>query len=248
MPTYAADWIVTTDGCDRKGRISIPYLCSLLQETATMHANELGWGYADLKAEGLQWVLSRQWVRVESLPRWLETVRVETWPSGRSALTWARDYRVLNGGGDLIGVATSLWFVMDRKTRRPRPAPFGADMDLSSAEKVREGDLKALPEADAPEKSGSVVAGYHDIDFHAHVNNVRYLKWILDSLDPDFLDERVLGELEINFLAEGFLGDGLDVFSGGSGNTRDMSLMRRSDGTELCRMKASWNPLASSNP
>ena len=65
---YTGVWPVTTDGSDCAGRITLPYLCSLLQETATMHADELGWGLRHLEAEGLQWVLSRQWLRMETLP------------------------------------------------------------------------------------------------------------------------------------------------------------------------------------
>ncbi len=240
MPTYSAEWPVTTDGCDRKARITIPYLCSLLQETAVMHAENLGWGYTLLKEEGLQWVLSRQWLRMDRIPRWHESLRVETWPSGKSALTWNRDYRIFDENGGAIGAATSLWFVMDRESRRPKPAPFGNDMDLSGVEKVRENDLKALNQADGLERKSSVKAGYHDIDLHSHVNNVRYLKWMVDAVDPGFLDDKTLAELEINFLAEGFLGDELDVLTGGEEGIRDFSLKRRSDDTELCRMKASW--------
>ncbi len=239
-------WPVTTDGSDSKGRMTLPYLCLLMQETATLHADSLGWGYDILKENNLQWVLSRQWIRMTRLPRWKEEVRVGTWPSDRGAITWNRDFRIYDAAGEAIGEATSLWFVMDRTSRRPKPAPFGREISLEDVERVNTEVLKPLPAPENPETTRTVSAAYHDIDVHNHVNNVKYLTWMIDGLDPQLMETHQVMETEINFLAEGLLGDVLDI--GVARGTDEgataflQSLTRRSDGAELCRMRSIWRP------
>ena len=239
---HVHDWTVTTDGSDSSGRMTLPYLCRLLQETATMHAEKLGWGYEALEKQGLQWVLSRQWIRMHRYPRWKDDVRITTWPSDKGAITWYRDFRISDSRGEELGMATSLWFVMDRESRRPRPAKVGPDMPTEGAERVRTEDLKPLPPLVAPEAGGRISAGFHDIDVHDHVNNVRYLTWMLDGLDANFLRRNTAGELEINFLAEGFIGDEMEVRTEGTGTSRLQSLVRLSDEVEMCRMRSEWEP------
>ena len=223
--------------------MTLPYLCNLLQETATYHADRLGWGYDALKEHNLQWILSRQWIRLNRTPRWKEDVTVATWPSARSVLTWNRDFRLTDPAGKPIGVATSLWLVMDRTTRRPRPAKVGPEMPVEGAERVRESELKPLPALQEPVSAGTVTAAWHDIDIHNHVNNLTYLTWMINGLKDDFLTRHDAVELEINFLQEGFLGDELEVntdTSSSGGPEILQNLTRRSDGAELCRMRTVW--------
>jgi hypothetical protein len=86
----------------------------------------------------------------------------------------------------------------------PKPGKFGRDMDLETAERVRVGELKPLPSLNEPKQIGRVKAGYYDIDVHNHVNNVRYLTWMLGGLGKGFSEKHEIRELEINFLSEGF--------------------------------------------
>ena len=237
---FSNTWPVTTEGSDCTGRASITYLSSMLQETATLHAETLGWGFKNLQDRNLNWVLSRQWIRMDSYPRWRDNIVVTTWPSAKGAVTWSRDYRLSKENGDTLGVATSLWFVMDRKTRRPKPAWFGRDMDLKTAERVREGDLKPLPSLREPKLTGRVKAGFYDIDVHDHVNNVRYLTWMLSGLGKGFSEKHEIRELEINFLSEGFFGDEIDILQSIEAENRGHALRRHGDGTVLCRMRTEW--------
>jgi medium-chain acyl-[acyl-carrier-protein] hydrolase len=237
---FSSDWPVTTDGSDSQGRITLPYLSGLLQESATLHANQLGWGYDDLAIEGLQWVLSRQWLEMKRYPGRQDTITIKTWPSGRGGLTWLRDYRIIAADGEELGQATSLWFLMDQETRRPRPANIGKNIDFDNAERVRPSDLKPIPAISDRRLAGRIKAGYFDIDVHNHVNNVRYLTWMLGAVEPEFHNRFIVRELEINFLAEGFLGDELDINISETGKDISHGLIRHKDGIELSRMKTRW--------
>ena len=241
---YTSQWPITTDGSDSHGRATIPYLSSLLQEAATLHAIRLDCGYEDMDNKGLLWVLSRQWLKITEYPRWQDVIHIDTWPSGDKGISWLRDFRIRSEDGRELGIATSLWFVLDKNTRRPKPARLGLDMDVNDAERVRNGDLKALPKSEDLRQCGSARAGYFDTDVHNHINNVRYLGWMLGGMDPAFLSQNIVRELEINFLAEGFVNDEMDVMlSEPDRNELSHSLVRHSDSRELCRLKTLWETL-----
>ncbi|PIE05227.1 MAG: hypothetical protein CSA76_00155 [Spirochaetales bacterium] len=198
---YTYQWPVTTDGSHSDGRATVPFLCTLFQETATYHADKLGWGFTPLKAAGLQWSLSRQRLEIEKIPRWKDIITIETWPSNIGGITWTREYKILNSDNEVLGNASSLWFLMDRKSRRPVPAARAAD--------------------------------------------VSYLTWILNALDADFLQSHQIRELEINFMAEGFIGQELTVLEEKTQKNSPGRLyaLIRSDNVEMCRLKVNWESL-----
>ena len=236
--SFSLDWPVTTDGSDSRGWMTPLFLCALLQETATLHANKLGWGYRDLEQRGWQWVLSRQWIQMDCYPRWQSTVRVETWPSTQGGITYGRDYRILDENAKVLGKGTSLWFVMDRKTRRPVRVDMGPSMVEDSEPPVHPSPLKPLRFGEMPSIQKAITTGHFDLDIHDHVNNVRYLGWMLDALNRDFLLAHDAVEFEINFLAEGHYGDSLES-AVHQEDTESLHELRRGDEV-LSRMRCQW--------
>ncbi len=248
---YTYQWPVTTDGSHSDGRATVPFLCTLFQETATYHADKLGWGFTPLKAAGLQWSLSRQRLEIEKIPRWKDIITIETWPSNIGGITWTREYKILNSDNEVLGNASSLWFLMDRKSRRPVPAARAAEiirqppMQTDAFRQIRSKELKPLPALKEPRKIGRAVTSYYDMDIHNHVNNVSYLTWILNALDADFLQSHQIRELEINFMAEGFIGQELTVLEEKTQKDSPGRLyaLIRSDNVEMCRLKVNWESL-----
>lgn len=52
---------------------------------------------------------------------------------------------------------------------------------------------------------------YSDIDTQNHVNNARYVEWMLNALPDHWIGERRPREMSINFLRECVIGDEIDV-------------------------------------
>jgi hypothetical protein len=46
-----------------------------------------------------------------------------------------------------------------------------------------------------------------DLDVNGHVNNARYLEWIFDCYDDEFVKSHVPGFLQVNYVGETTLGD-----------------------------------------
>jgi acyl-ACP thioesterase len=82
---------------------------------------------------------------------------------------------------------------------------------------------------------------YGDLDRNEHVNNVRYIDWILSGLPLDYLKTHELKEMEVNYLSEAAYDDEILVSSAMKEEFLFFhSLIRNGDHTELCRARTAW--------
>ena len=103
----------------------LPSLCRFMQEAAYHHAENLELGHSFLSEHGMGWVLARQRIEVEHLPRWGEIVHIRTWPSGRDRLFFYRDFELTDGRGEGILRASYAWSLIDiDKRERVHPAHY----------------------------------------------------------------------------------------------------------------------------
>jgi acyl-ACP thioesterase len=85
-----------------------------------------------------------------------------------------------------------------------------------------------------------------DLDVNLHTNNVRYIKWVTDTYPLDFIMNNVPVSAEINYIAESRYNDEVTIRTSrtpGNHNTVDHSVVRVSDGAELCRIRIEWRDL-----
>ena len=52
---------------------------------------------------------------------------------------------------------------------------------------------------------------YSQIDINHHINNTRYLEWVLNEIPFAYLQSHLVREMEVNFLTEGHIGDTVRV-------------------------------------
>jgi acyl-ACP thioesterase len=82
---------------------------------------------------------------------------------------------------------------------------------------------------------------YGDLDRNEHVNNVRYIDWILNGLPLDYLKTHELKEMEVNYLSEASYDDEILVSSEKKEASHFFhSLIRNRDNIELCRARTAW--------
>jgi len=206
---------VRTYECGADGRATMPTICNYLQEAASMHAEELGFSKSDFDAAGenLSWVLTRMVVRMFRYPAWKDEVTVETFPrGGRRVVAW-RDFVVKDAGGEVIGLATSEWMIIDLATRRMSAIPESV---LALVPDTPDSVLGAEPftarlrfpqrtEGDAAAVLSFRAQNAH-IDLNGHVNNVHYIEWLLEPMRG-----AAPRELEIVFRSETLAGDEVSV-------------------------------------
>jgi acyl-ACP thioesterase len=232
---------------DAQGKASLTALCQFMQEAASNHAHHLQFGYADLAARGLLWVLARMLIRIDHYPVWKEQIEVHTWPSGLDRLFAQRDFEILDQRGEGIAVATSDWLILDARNRRPQRTEifFGGKIRLLPERRALEERPGRIPSIQTPEAVRSFPIRFSDLDMQGHVNHVKYIEWIVDSCPWEVHKSRRIISLEIHFLAESSQGDEVSVFTKEAAAPPPQSsllhsIVRDREQQVVCRARTIW--------
>ncbi len=226
---------------DINSNATIPAISNYLQEIAWNHAEQLELGFSHLVKQNLAWVLARQKISLQKYPKWGDTITVYTWPSGLDRMFFYRDFKIENSNKEVIGRATTTWLVINFESRRPqRMDSYLAERPLHHEKAFKDYAGKILP-IDNLDHSFSQPVTFTDLDVNGHVNNVKYIEYIVNALDPDFCKKHQLMELEINFINEALQNDTINTMYSHKENGEILhSLKRSSDNSELCRAKTIW--------
>lgn len=198
--------------CEPDGMASLAAVCDYLQEAASLNAAELGFSKSDFDASGrnISWVLTRMRVEMSRYPRWAEEARVVTRPKAARRIAAYRDFEIFGADGARIGRAASEWMVIDLSTRRAAPVPPGLFDAFEKTVPPVFGELAPFegkirfPETPAADGQTFVAQRSH-IDLNGHVNNVRYVEWMLESA-PDAAARRPR-DVEFAFRSETLAGE-----------------------------------------
>lgn len=214
QPIWTDSYNVHWSDADAKGNASIISLFNYLQESALRNADHLGLGYdAALELKQI-WVISRMQIEVKRYPQWGESIMVRTWPRGVEGFFALRDYEILDNNGDLLAAATSRWIVIDTITRRPVPVKILQQV-LHMCD-----PRKALPSAsDVKMPSGDFIflkqylVQYSDLDRHNHVNNTRYVEWVINSFPGSWLKGHEMASFRIDYQGESHQDDEIAIYA-----------------------------------
>ena len=229
---------------DTKNEVFLPILWSFMQETAWHHADHLKVGYLDLAENNSFWALSRLFIQMDEYPRWGDKIRIKTWLAGMGRLFALRNFSIINPKGEIIGTARSAWLVLDLKSRRPQRVEPLFKRILPLLDRPAEAEEpEKIPDSVHPREENLFKVRYSDIDMHHHVNNTKYIEWVLDRYPYEMNQTHHIHTFEINFLAESSHGDEISVHTEPFGDSPPAflhSVFRKGDGRELCRARVSW--------
>jgi acyl-ACP thioesterase len=240
---WTDEYIISSYEVDAKGQAPLTTLIKLMQETAYYHADHLDFGYHQLKAKNLFWVLSRLLIKIDRYPKWNDKIQVQTWPSGTERLFAFRDFLILDESGNPIGAAGTAWLMLDDQKRRPqRPVELVAKNHLIPDQRALEQRPAKVPALTAPVKGMFFPVRYSDLDLYNHVNNTKYIQWILDSFPVEMHQDYAITEFEINFLLEAKMGDETAIHSQKENASPEFfhCVKRKADNRDICMARTIW--------
>ena len=221
---------------DFTDRVSVSSICDLILHAAGEDAHKRGFGIDALADNNYGWVLSRLAVELDYMPTEYSQFTLHTWISDYNRLSSTRNFTLTDAEGRVFGRAVSQWCMIDYATRMP--------VDMNVMAKAHEGNMVDAPSpCERPRRIGVVNSEpivehkvvYSDIDFNRHMNTMRYIDIIFDTL-PIEVPEQLKGfRLDVNFMKEALYGDTLSLM----GEERDgvrMFEYRNAAGDALCRM------------
>lgn len=244
MPYIQTDtYSLRTYECDAQGRLHVPALMNLMQESANRNAADYGISIGDLAEHGLGWMLMRFRLIMHHYPRVGESVRVVTYPTAVEKYFIYRDFQVRAADDTLLAEASSTWLVFEQAKRSMLPLPAfvrGVTMPTGVRPQPRlplKPDFAAAPLL--PDREASVTVGWFSIDTNQHVNNVAYVQWLLEALGADWLAHQLVTELDLVYRGETHVGAQLLVQSGGESGTLRHQLLDET-GREVMLARTVW--------
>ncbi|ERN05670.1 hypothetical protein AMTR_s00006p00178200 [Amborella trichopoda] len=188
---------------------------NLFQETALNHvwmSGLLGDGFGathGMIKNNLIWVVSRMQVQVDSYPIWGEVVEIDTWVGASGKNGMRRDWLIQSQRtGHIFARATSTWVMMNQNTRRLSKMPEEVRAEISPwfidkkaiKEDVTDKIIK-LNDAATYINSG-LKPKRSDLDMNNHVNNVKYVGWMLETIPESFLETHQLSSIVLEYRRE----------------------------------------------
>ena len=240
---YEESFKVHTYEVDIHNRLTVQTLAQFLQESASNHAALLGFGVEYLLGNNRTWVLSRLAIEIEEFIPLGETITIKTWPAATEKLFFIRDFEITNSKGSIIGSATSYWIFIDTKNSRPvHPSKKEIVFDYENIERGFNRSLSKLPSQEDMEPSRSFHVRYSDLDLNNHVNNIKYIEWGMEGIDPVYKKKHIPFRLEINFLSEAKYDHIVELsMKKAISENFDHSLYIANN--EICRIKTGWKQL-----
>ncbi|KAI3975930.1 hypothetical protein MKX01_016613 [Papaver californicum] len=193
-------------------------LMNLLQETALNHVMSSGLagdGFGathEMSLRKLIWVVTRIHIQVEKYSSWGDVVEVNTWVDAAGKNGMRREWEIRdNKTQQIITRATSTWVIMNRETRRLSKMPEQVRQEVKPFYLNRAAIGEAVDDSTKIDKlsndtAESIRSGlaprWSDMDANQHVNNVKYIGWILESVPINVLEDYNLTSMTLEFRRE----------------------------------------------
>jgi fatty acyl-ACP thioesterase B len=252
-------------GADRTA--SIETLMNHLQETALNHvktAGLLGDGFGstpEMCKKNLIWVVTKMQVLVDRYPTWGDVVQVDTWVDASGKNGMRRDWLLRDcKTGDILTRASSVWVMMNKKTRKLSKIPDEVRQEIGpyfvDSPPVVDDDSRKLPKLDehrADYVRSGLTPKWSDLDVNQHVNNVKYIGWILESAPLPIVESHELCGMTLEYRREcgrdsvlqsltAVSGDGVGGLADSGGFVECRHLLRLEGGAEIVKGRTLWRP------
>jgi medium-chain acyl-[acyl-carrier-protein] hydrolase len=240
---YSRNYLIHYYEIDNKRKLTLPALIHYFEDIAIQNSEAVGFTLDYYEKENRGWMLMKWEIEIFRFPAFNETITINTQPKSFKNFLANREYEVVDASGAVLVKATTVWLLADIKTRRPVRVPeemYSGFDTAKDSDKIFQklNDLVPITEG---EFSSDVVVQKNDIDTNGHVNNVRYVEWVLESLPKEFLDEHTVTRVEVNNKKELNFGESAEVVSTiDKANTIVSKHSLFNNGKDICHIRLEW--------
>ncbi|KAJ4958580.1 hypothetical protein NE237_025691 [Protea cynaroides] len=245
-------------------KATIQTLMNLLQETALNHFKSMGLlkdglgSTPEMSARNLIWILSKIHVVVDRYPTWNDDIRVETWfiPCGRNFM--AIEWIICDSkNGEILTRASSKFMMMNKETRKLSEWPVEVRREIEPQYIDRlpllDKDSSRLPKLNHSEMEylrTDLIPRRNDLDINQHVNNVKYVAMMLESVPISFLESHEVYDVTVEYRRECGMNDvlrSLTSFCHETNIDQCFHLLHSECGAVVARGRTKWMPKHAKN-
>ena len=186
---------------DFKDELKPSSLLDLAQEAATASADELGFGYADLKPEGYGFIIVNSYCEFRRPVMLGERITMQTWPLPPRRVFFERHYRALVGDEEVAAVA-SRWCLVDLQNFSlllPEAMGEAHTRCPYRTEKVVQPPAWKIPHVKDGKEIYRMRVSVSHCDHYLHANNAKYADFFFDCFTMDELRARQIRAFQITY-------------------------------------------------
>lgn len=207
MNKYYKEFTIPYFDTDSEKLIKMHKILTYMAETSLWHSDNVGLGIDDIRKEDYGWMLIKWELEIMKYPKAKDVVTIVTWTSGFERFYATRQFQMYNSKGEELAKASSLWVFLDINKRRPIRIPNYIIEKYSVTKQENFKEFSSIEvEGDLLFKSGEFIVAENDLDNNNHVNNIRYIEWLLIGL-AERQNKYQIKRLAMNYKKELLLGD-----------------------------------------
>ena len=184
-------------------------ILGLLEETAADHSYLIDHNLFDLVKKNVGWVLVSGVLQMDRYPKYKEKITIKTWLSSYSSIKGYRENIIYDENKNIIGRAKGLWVFFDIEKRRPIPIfnEIKEKWSYFNEESISSDIKKKISAVDFADHTNQFRVNRYDTDMNRHVNNIRYLQWVIESIPEEISENYFLHKIDGRFISEAQYGD-----------------------------------------
>lgn len=212
---YKRKFFIGYSNCDRKVNLSVLNSLYLIQDMMTEYFGFLKSDNIILKSENNAiWVLAKTKVHFNKYPKWRDLIEGTVFTTGIKPIRVETEAQFKDKDNNVLFYAnqeTCVIDLTDRKIRKINTVNYPTGVQIKEGIN-KEKYLRLNTEFTEADKVYEQKIHSTDIDFSYHTNNVSYVKYILNSLNSDFIDSHKITDFEIHYINESKEGQKLSIY------------------------------------
>ena len=212
---FEKEFVLTPDYCDARAGLSPYGAFTIFQAIATQHAELIGVGGAAMAKRGEFWLTVHSRVDFVGRAKLMQTLTAKTWPEpcDEKSIRCFRSYS-LKCGGQLVALGRTQWAILGPEQKIvpfgqsgfPQDFPFTGETGITDAPTRFRDDF-------APDDFvRAYIVRPTDIDFGRHMNNVAYIRVILDCFSAEQIASGNIASIEAHYASPCLEGEKLSVY------------------------------------
>lgn len=192
---------------DKDGRITPYNILRYFGETSNSHTDKFSFNQEELNNLNYGWMLYRWKVKINKYPKAKDKIYIETWMSKLDRFYAYREFTMLDENNEILGIASTVWIFVDMVKKRPIRIP---NTFIEKSNIINESNFTEFENFREKIDTKDYIdfkVRRSDIDYNNHVNNTKYLLWIIEGVTDNIYQNYILSEFEIIYKKEIKYGD-----------------------------------------
>ena len=229
---FEKEFVLTPDYCDARAGLSPYGAFTIFQAIATQHAEMIGVGGAAMARRGEFWLTVHSRIDFLHPAKLMQTLTAKTWPEpcDEKSIRCFRSYS-LRCGETLVARGRTQWAILGPEKRIMPFGKSGFPQDFPFTPETGITDAPVRFHDDFTEND--FVRTYDvrptDIDFGRHMNNVSYIRVILDCFSAQVIASGAIASVEVHYASPCLEGECLRVYQKQEGD-RVRIAIKKEDG------------------